>query len=94
MSDNIASAPKTAMATINPIAIATFFNKTYTTIIDHLLAAGSIKDRLFDPVSTYFGIVETNERGMLHLYCLVWLTGMTNLSNFRQRICGNSCYFG
>lgn len=94
MSDNTASTPKTATATIIPIVIVTFFNKTYTTIIDHLLAVGSIDDGLFDFVSTYFGIVEINERGMLHLYCLVWLIGMTNLSNFQQKICGDSCYFG
>ncbi len=94
VSDNTASAFKTATATINPIAIATFFNQTCTAIFDHLLAAGSIEGELFGPVSTYFGIVETNGRGMLHLHCLVWLTRMTNLSNFRQRICGNPSYLG
>ncbi len=71
VSNNIPSAFKTFMATINPVAIATFFDETCTAIFDHLLAARSIESGLFGPVSTYFGIVETNERGMLYLYCLV-----------------------
>ena len=82
MSDGAASAFKTATATMNPVAIATFFDETCKAIFDHLLAAGSSEGGLFGPVSTYFGTVETNGRGMLHLHCLVWLKGMTNLSNF------------
>ncbi len=92
--DNTASVFKTATATMNPLAIATFFNITCIAIFDHLLAAGSIKDGIFGPVLTYFEIVETNGRGMLHLHSLVWLTRMTNLSNFRQKICSDPSYFG
>lgn len=92
--DNTASAFKTDMATINPVAITTFFNKTCTAIFDHLLAAEFIESGLFGPMSTYFEIVETNRRSILHLYYLVWLTGMTNLFNFWQRICDNPNYLG
>ncbi len=94
VSDNKASAFKTVTATMNPVVIATFFNETCTAIFDHFLAAGSIESGLFGPLSTYFGIVETNRRGMLHLHCLVWLTEMTNLSNFRQKFCGDPSYLG
>ncbi len=79
---------------MNPVAIATFFNKTYTAIFDHLLAAESIEGGLFGLVSTYFGIMETNGRGMLLPHCLIWLTGTTNLSNFRQKIRGDPSYLG
>ena len=92
VSDGAASAFKTATATMNPVAIATFFDETCKAIFDHLLAAGSSEDRLFGPMSTYFGTVETNGRGMLHLHCLVWLKGMTNISNFRQRMRGDPDY--
>lgn len=86
VSDGAASAFKTATATMNPVAIATFFDEICKAIFDHLLAAGSSESGLFGPMSIYFGTVETNGRGMLHLHCLVWLKGMTNLSNFRQKM--------
>lgn len=90
--NNIASAFKTATLIINPITIATFFNKTCTVIFDYLLAAASIEGRLFGPISIYFGTVEINERGMFQLYYLVWLIRMSNLSNFWPRICGKPNY--
>lgn len=92
--DNTALAFKTTTAILNLVLIAIFFNKTYIAIFDHLLVARSIESRLFGLVPTYFGIMETNERGMFHLYCLIWLTEMTNLSNFWQRICSNPSYIG
>ncbi len=94
VSDNTASAFKTATATINLVAIVTLFNKTSRAIFDHLLATGSIKGRLLGPVLTYFGIMETDERGMLYLHYLVWLTEITNLSNFWQKICSDPSYLG
>lgn len=82
MSDNIDSIFKIITAIINLIAIAMFFNKIYTAIFDYLLAVRSIKGRLFGPLSTYFRIVETNEKGILYLYCFLKLKKMSNLSNF------------
>ncbi len=61
---------------------------------DHLLAAESIKCGFFGPMLTYFGIVQTNGRGMLYLHCLVWLTGMLNLSNFWRRNHNYPSYLG
>lgn len=92
--DNTASAFKIATTIMNPVAITTFFNKTCTVIFDHLLAVEFIESGLFGLMSTYFKIVETNRRDILHLYYLVWLIGMTNLFNFWQRICGNPYYLG
>ncbi len=59
--------------TMNPIAMARFFETTCYGIFEYLLAAGFNDGRLLGPISTYFGIVETNSRGMLHLHYLVWL---------------------
>lgn len=73
---------KTAIATMNLVAIATFFDETCKAIFNHLFATGSGESRLFGLVLTDFGTVETNWRGMLHLHCLFWLKSMTNLSNF------------
>jgi len=37
-------------------------------------------------VSTYFGVVESNGRGMLHLHGFVWLTGNADFLNLREKI--------
>lgn len=60
-------------ATMNPVAVAQFFDTTCKEIFCHLLKAGSSDGGLFGPVSTYFETVETNGRGILHLHCLIWL---------------------
>lgn len=71
---------------MNLVAVAQFFEAVCTGIFKHLLVAGSIKDGLLGPVSTYFGTVETNGRGMLHLHCLVWLRGAFYLVELRNRL--------
>ena len=67
-----------AIATINPIAVATFFYETCRDIFNNLLRARSSEEGLFSPVLAYFGTVETNGRGMLHVHCLVWFKGMSS----------------
>ena len=64
-----------ATATMNPVAVAQFFEATCSAIFENLLHHGSTNSGLLGPVSTYFGTVETNGRGILHLHCLVWLDG-------------------
>ncbi len=71
---------------MNPVAVVTFFHKICRGIFDYLLRAGSSDGGLFGPVLTYFGTVETNGRGMLHLHCLVWLKGMSSFSDLRRKI--------
>lgn len=73
-------------ATMNLVAVAHFFEATYCDIFQHLLATGSEDEGLFDPISTYFGTVETNGRGMLDLYCLVWLHGVLHISQLRDQL--------
>lgn len=48
-------------AIINLVAIARFFEATCYTIFEHLLAAGSKDGWLFGLISTYFGIIATND---------------------------------
>ena len=65
---------------MNPVTVACFFETTCRGIFDHLLATDS-KDRgLLSPVSTYFGTVKINGRGMLHLHYLVWLCSIFHIS--------------
>ena len=81
-----------ATATMNPIAVAQFFEATCSAIFDYLLHHGSTGLGLLGPVSTYFGTVETNRRGMLHLHCLVWLDGFFYLSAFWKRLLSEPGY--
>jgi hypothetical protein len=63
------------IANMNPAAIAVFFDKVCTSVLEALICPREDNIGIFGEVSTYFGAVETNGRGMLHLHCLVWLAG-------------------
>ncbi len=47
-------------AIMKPVAVARSFKATYLGIFEHFLAADSKDGRLLGLISTYFGIVETN----------------------------------
>lgn len=82
--DNATATFHNATATIILVAVAQF---SCIGVFQHLLV--SLKEPnngLFGPVSTYFGIVETNSRGMLHLLCLVWLQGTFHVAELRHSI--------
>ena len=64
-----------ATATMNPVAVAQFFHQICTGVFDALLGAGSDCIGILSQISNYFGMVETNGRGMLHLHGLIWLLG-------------------
>ncbi|EWZ28873.1 hypothetical protein FOZG_17430 [Fusarium oxysporum Fo47] len=46
------------------------------------------KDSVFGRVSQYYGAVETNERGALHLHGLLWLQGNMYLSSLLSDVQG------
>ena len=67
-------------ATMNPVAVAQFFEATCSAVFDHLLQNGLASTGLLGHVSTYFGTVETNGQEMLQLHFLVWLKGFYHLA--------------
>lgn len=71
---------------MNSVAIANFFHKTYRGNFNYLFRVRSSNSGLFGTVSAYFGIVETNGRGILYFYCLVWLKRMSSSFNLHKRI--------
>ena len=91
-SNRTADAFAFATATMNLLAIAQFFEAICTSIFKHLLATGPKNGGLPGPVSTYFGKVETNGRGILHLHCLVWLRGAFHLLKIRNQLCSDPEY--
>ena len=78
-------------AIMNPVAVAQFFHITCVAIMDHLMASGR-QDGLLGPISHHYGVVETNGRGMLHLHCMLWLSGNLGLADLRTRLLEDENY--
>ena len=81
-------------AQMNPVAVAQFFYHICTGMFDALLAAGKDKSGIFGEVSNYFGVVETNGRGMLHLHSLIWLSGNLEFFTLRDRLLTDPVFSG
>lgn len=79
-------------AIMNSIAMSHFFEITCYGIFVHLLAIGPKNRRFFGFISTYFGIVKTNNQGILYLYCLVWLCDVFHITQFRKQLQANCEY--
>jgi hypothetical protein len=80
------AAVRATAATSNLVAVATFFYYVYTTVFDGLLASDRNHTRILGDVSNYYRVVETNSRGMLYLYAIVWLRGNLAFSTLRSRV--------
>jgi Helitron helicase-like domain at N-terminus len=59
--------------------VAQFFHLICTAIFEDLLRSHSDKMGALGQVSSHFGVVETNGRGMLHLHTFIWATGFPKL---------------
>lgn len=86
MSDITASAFKTAIVMINPVALAIFFDEICKIIFNYLLSIESDEDGVFKLMLIYFGTIKTKSRDMTYFYCLVLLKVMINLFNFQGKI--------
>ena len=73
-------------ANMNPAAIAVFFHKVCTGVLEALISPAEGEIGIFGEVSTYFGVVETNGRGMLYLHCLIWLVGNLDFFDLRGKL--------
>ena len=67
------------LAISDPISSAIFFHREISMFFEHYVLTGN--DSVFGRISQYFGAVETNERGALHVHGLLWLQGNMNLSS-------------
>jgi hypothetical protein len=79
-------ATRYAIATSDPVAVARFFHYIYKSVLDSLLSYKSTDIGILGDVSNYFGVVESNGRGMLYLYTLVWVRGNLDFIRLRDRI--------
>jgi hypothetical protein len=66
------------LAISDPVSSAIFFHREISLFFQHYVKVG--EDSVFGRISQYFGAVETNERGALHVHGLLWLEGNMQLS--------------
>ncbi|KJZ69562.1 hypothetical protein HIM_11055 [Hirsutella minnesotensis 3608] len=63
----------------DPMSSAMFFHREMTLFFEHYVRVG--EESVFGRIAQYYGAVETNERGSLHVHGLLWLHGNANLSS-------------
>ena len=68
---------RTRLSMSDPVSAAIFFHREISCFFKHYTPLG--QDGVFGRVNQYFGAVETNSRGALHLHGLLWLHGNTEL---------------
>jgi hypothetical protein len=79
-------------ANMNPVAVAQFFHQICGGVFEALLTVGKNKPGILGEISNYFGVVETNGRGMLHLHSLIWLAGNLEFFTLRDRLQTNPIF--
>ncbi|KAI8649722.1 ATP-dependent DNA helicase [Fusarium keratoplasticum] len=63
----------------DPMSSALFFHREMTLFFEHYVKVG--EESVFGRIIQYYGAVETNERGALHVHGLLWLHGNAHLSS-------------
>ena len=74
------------LAISDPLSSALFFHREISLFFRHYVKVG--EDSVFGRISQYFGAVETNERGALHLHGLLWIHGNMFLSSLWKDVEG------
>jgi hypothetical protein len=72
------------LAISDPVSSVLFFHREISMFFRHYVKVG--EDSVFGRISQYFGAVETNERGALHLHGLLWLQGNMSLSSLGKDV--------
>ena len=63
------------VATSNPITVAQFFYYVCKSVLHGFIASNMGEVSILGDVVNYYGVVETNGRGMLHIHVLIWVQG-------------------
>jgi len=72
------------LAISDPVGSAIFFHREISMFFEHYVQTG--KESIFGRINQYFGAVETNERGALHVHGLLWLQGNMNLASILKDV--------
>ncbi|CAF3982015.1 unnamed protein product [Rotaria sp. Silwood1] len=66
----------------HPVATAKFFHRLITTVLETMISGEGV----LGPVKAYFGTVENQGRGSLHLHMLIWLDHKYTPAQLRENI--------
>ncbi len=69
-----------------PVACAKFFDTVINAFIEYLLRYKKDGGGILGDVSAYYGCVEEQSRGSLHLHILVWLQGYKSPSDLKDKM--------
>jgi len=69
------------VATNDPVSSVKFFKIIVDAFIEKIAKIGDYKGGIFEPCNLYFATMETTGWGILHLHCLVWITGNVGIQN-------------
>lgn len=75
------------LAISDPISSVIFFHREISLFFKHYARTG--EESVFGRINQYFGAVETNERGALHLHGLLWLHGNMHLTSALNDVSGD-----
>jgi PIF1-like helicase/helitron helicase-like protein len=74
----------------NPSLVAQYFHTIITAFFDCFFKCVSKEAGIFGTISSYFGVVESTTRMMLHLHGFAWLSGNFGAANLSQRLLSDS----
>ncbi|CAF1369308.1 unnamed protein product [Adineta steineri] len=66
----------------HPVSTAKFFHRLVTTVIETMISGEGV----LGPVKAYYGTVESQGRGSLHLHMLIWLDHKYTPAQLRENI--------
>jgi Helitron helicase-like domain at N-terminus len=78
--------------TANPVAVAEFFHHICDAFFANLLRSNTDELGILGKVSSHYGVVEANGRGMLHMHCLVWLKGNFTFEELRTQVLHDTAF--
>jgi hypothetical protein len=74
------------LAVSDPLSSALFFHREISMFFKYYVRVG--EESVFGLINEYFGAVETNERGSLHIHGLLWLKGNIGLASILKDVGG------
>ncbi|KAF2184535.1 hypothetical protein K469DRAFT_780863, partial [Zopfia rhizophila CBS 207.26] len=74
------------LAVSDPLSSALFFHREISMFFKYYVRVG--EESVFGLINEYFGAVETNERGSLHIHGLLWLKGNMGLASILNNVGG------
>ena len=79
-------------ASQNPVSLAQFFHVLTREILQHLFAVGSDSPGIFGTADSYYGMVESQNRGTLHIHMMLWIRNAPSPDVLYAKLCNDSLF--